>query len=138
MAERYFTLEEANALLDEVRPVAEALVVHRRTFTVAAARRARLTARISGNGGDFDPQEPRELDEQLEHEAQEVVRAVERLEGLGVLVKDLDRGLVDFYSLMGDRLVFLCWQVSEPEVSHWHSLEDGFAGRQQIKEAGLE
>ena len=50
----------------------------------------------------------------------------------------LDRGLVDFYSLMGDRLVFLCWQVSEPEVSHWHTLEDGFAGRQQIKEAGLE
>jgi hypothetical protein len=54
------------------------------------------------------------------------------------MVKDLDRGLVDFYSLMGDRLVFLCWQVTEPEVSHWHSLEDGFSGRQQIKEAGLE
>jgi len=133
MAERYFTLEEANALLDEVRPVAEALVEHRRTFTVAAARRARLTARISGNGGDFDPQEPRELDEQLEHEAQEVVRAVERLEGLGVLVKDLDRGLVDFPSLREGEEVLLCWQVGEDEIAFWHGVEEGFAGRKPLE-----
>ena len=55
MAERHFTPEEANALLEQVRPVAESLVAHRRAFTVAAARRARRTHRISGNGGDFDP-----------------------------------------------------------------------------------
>jgi hypothetical protein len=132
MAERHFTPEEANALLDQVRPVAESLVAHRRAFTVAAARRARLTQRISGNGGDFDPQEPSELDEQLQREAEAVARAVEELQALGVLVKDLDRGLVDFPALHRGEEVLLCWQVGEGEVAYWHGLEEGFAGRKPL------
>jgi hypothetical protein len=132
MAERHFTREEATALLEEVRPVAEALVAHRRALTVAAARRARITARISGNGGDFDPQEPRELDEQLEREAEAVKRAVEQLRRLGVLVKDLDRGLVDFPSLRDGEEVLLCWQVGEEEIAHWHGVDEGFAGRKPL------
>lgn len=132
MAERHFTPEEANALLEQVRPVAESLVAHRRAFTVAAARRARLTQRISGNGGDFDPQEPSELDEQLQREAAAVTGAVEELQALGVLVKDLDRGLVDFPALRGGEEVLLCWQVGEGEVAYWHGLEEGFAGRKPL------
>jgi len=132
MAERHFTPEEANALLEQVRPVAESLVAHRRAFTVAAARRARLTQRISGNGGDFDPQEPSELDEQLEREAKAVAHAVEELQALGVLVKDLDRGLVDFPALRDGEEVLLCWQVGEAEVAYWHGLEEGFAGRKPL------
>ena len=132
MAERHFTPEEANALLEQVRPVAESLVAHRRAFTVAAARRARLTQRISGNGGDFDPQEPSELDEQLQREAEAVAGAVEELQALGVLVKDLDRGLVDFPALRDGEEVLLCWQVGEDEVAYWHGLEEGFAGRKPL------
>ena len=132
MAERHFTPEEANGLLEQVRPVAEALVAHRRAFTVAAARRARLTQRISGNGGDFDPQEPSELDEQLQREAEAVAGAVEELQALGVLVKDLDRGLVDFPALRDGEEVLLCWQVGEGEVAYWHGLEEGFAGRKPL------
>jgi hypothetical protein len=132
MAERHFTPEEANALLGQVRPVAESLVAHRRAFTVAAARRARLTQRISGNGGDFDPQEPSELYEQLQREAEAVAGAVEELQALGVLVKDLDRGLVDFPALRDGEEVLLCWQVGEGEVAYWHGLEEGFAGRKPL------
>jgi hypothetical protein len=132
MAERHFTPEEANALLEQVRPVAESLVAHRRAFTVAAARRARLTQRISGNGGDFDPQEPSELAEQLQREAEAVAGAVEELQALGVLVKDLDRGLVDFPALRDGEEVLLCWQVGEGEIAYWHGLEEGFAGRKPL------
>lgn len=132
MAERHFTPEEANSVLERVRPVAESLVAHRRAFTVAAARRARFTQRISGNGGDFDPQEPSELDEQLEREAEAVARAVDELQRLGVLVKDLDRGLVDFPALRGGEEVLLCWQVGEDEVAFWHGVEEGFAGRKPL------
>ena len=132
MAERHFTPEEANSLLERVRPVAESLVAHRRAFTVAAARRARLSQRISGNGGDFDPQEPSELDEQLEREAEAVARAADELQRLGVLVKDLDRGLVDFPALRGGEEVLLCWQVGEDEVAFWHGIEEGFAGRKPL------
>ena len=132
MARRYFTPSEANELLAEVRPLAESLVEHRQGMRLAAERRARLTARIAGNGGDLDPQEPGELDEQFQRESQAVTQAAERLERLGVLVKDLDTGLVDFPALHEGREVLLCWQVGEDEVAHWHGVDEGFAGRKPL------
>ena len=132
MAERYFTPSEANELLAEVRPLAESLVEHRDGMRLAAERRARLTARIAGNGGDLDPQEPGELDEQFERESQAVARAVEGLQRLGLLVKDLDRGLVDFPALRHGEEVLLCWQVGEPAIAYWHGVDEGFAGRKPL------
>jgi hypothetical protein len=132
MARRYFTPSEANELLAEVRPLAESLVEHRQGMRLAAERRARLTARIAGNGGDLDPQEPGELDEQFQRESQAVTQAAERLERLGVLVKDLDTGLVDFPALHEGEEVLLCWQLGEDEVAHWHGVDEGFAGRKPL------
>ena len=119
-------------LLGEVRPAAEELVAHRRAMAEAAAAQARLVRRIAGNGGDFDPQEPRSLEETFEREADAVARCVERLEHLGVLVKDLERGLVDFPALRDGKEVLLCWEVGEDEVAFWHGLEEGFAGRKPL------
>ena len=132
MAPRYFTPEEANAQLERVRPAAEALVEHRRAMADAARERALLIQRIAGNGGDFDPQEPRTLEEQFEREGQAVARCVQELEKLGVQVKDLDRGLVDFPAIRDGEEVLLCWQVGEDEVAFWHGLEEGFAGRKPL------
>ena len=132
MARRYFTPSEANELLAEVRPLAESLVQHRQGMRLAAERRARLTARIAGNGGDLDPQEPGELDEQFQRESHAVTQAAEQLERLGVLVKDLDTGLVDFPALHEGEEVLLCWQVGEDEVAHWHGVDEGFAGRKPL------
>jgi hypothetical protein len=132
MAERYFTLAEANALLAEVRPLAESLVEHRQGMRLAAERRARLTARIAGNGGDLDPQEPAELDEQFERESQAVAKAAAALQRLGVLVKDLDTGLLDFPALREGQEVLLCWQLGEDEIGFWHGADEGFAGRKPL------
>jgi hypothetical protein len=133
MARRHFTPDEANELLEEVRPAAEELVAHRRAWMEATAKGARLTSRIAGNGGDFDPQEPRELEEELERELEAVAEAVQRLERLGVLVKDAERGLVDFPALRENgEEVLLCWQVGEDEIAFWHGLEEGFAGRKPL------
>jgi hypothetical protein len=133
MAQRYFTAEEANELLAEVRPAAEELVERRRALTLVTVKRARLVSRIAGNGGDFDPQEPRELQEELHREAKAVGKAVERLERLGVVVKDADRGLVDFPALRENgEEVLLCWELGEDEVAYWHGLEEGFAGRKPL------
>jgi hypothetical protein len=57
---------------------------------------------------------------------------VERLEELGVVIKDLDAGLVDFPALRDGDDVLLCWRVGEPSVEFWHDLEEGFAGRKPI------
>jgi hypothetical protein len=133
MAQRYFTAEEANELLPEVRLVAEELVEHRLAARAVAAKRAQLVTRIAGNGGDFDPQEPRELEEDFERETAAMTEAVARLERLGVIVKDADRGLVDFPALReSGEEVLLCWQVGEDEIAYWHGLEEGFAGRKPL------
>jgi hypothetical protein len=52
---------------------------------------------------------------------------------LGCLVKDVEQGLVDFYSMLDGEAVFLCWQFGEPGVTHWHPVDEGFAGRQPIE-----
>jgi hypothetical protein len=133
MAQRYFTADEANELLPEVRLAAEELVERRLAARAVAAKRAQLVTRIAGNGGDFDPQEPRELEEDFERETAAVAEAVVQLERLGVIVKDADRGLVDFPALReSGEEVLLCWQVGEDEIAYWHGLEEGFAGRKPL------
>ena len=134
-----FSVEEANRLAAEIRPRLERLVMRKREFDALERRMAILLVATSGAGPENpDTRELRSLEEKRRRLGESLGKGVQELHAKGVVVKDVDRGLVDFYSLMGDRLVFLCWQVSEPEVSHWHTLEDGYAGRQQIKEAGLE
>jgi hypothetical protein len=65
----------------------------------------------------------------------EMTGVVDRVIGLGCLVKDLDTGLVDFLALREGEPVFLCWQLGEPRITHWHTVEGGFAGRQPIEGA---
>lgn len=68
----------------------------------------------------------KQLDREIQHE-------VENIQSRGCLMKDLKQGLVDFYSLRGDRLVFLCWRAGEEDVSYWHPLDGGFASRRPIE-----
>jgi hypothetical protein len=77
-------------------------------------------------------------DERRNALAEQISHGVNAIQRRGALVKDLDRGLLDFYALMGDRLIFLCWQAGETEVKHWHSLEGGFSTRQPINHSELE
>jgi hypothetical protein len=79
------------------------------------------------------PEPGREGDaERLRRLAAEITAAVERVNELGCLVKDLELGLVDFFSMQGSEPVFLCWQFGEPAVSHWHAIDEGFSGRRPI------
>jgi hypothetical protein len=80
------------------------------------------------------PPSGRERDaERLRRLAAEITDSVSRVNDMGCLVKDLERGLVDFYALEEDEPVFLCWQYGEPAVTHWHGVDEGFAGRKVIE-----
>lgn len=129
---RYFTPAEANKALEQVRPLAERMVAHRRRMLEAQAREERLEARVSGNGGGIDPGEPAELEAEVEREAEAVGKCVDDLLELGVQVKDLDTGLLDFPSLRDGEEVLLCWHLGEDEIRYWHTVDGGFAGRQPI------
>jgi hypothetical protein len=131
---RHFTLEQANAALEEVRPLAERMVAHRREVATLLGRRAWLTTTIAGNGGDLDPGELARVEAEIADEAKGVAQCVNGIHGLGAQVKDADEGLVDFPALRDDEEVLLCWKLGEDEVAFWHGLEDGFAGRRPVEE----
>ena len=130
--QRIFTAEEANAALADVRPLAERMVEQRRGLMQAQLRQAELVTRIATNGGDLSPGEVRDVAEEVAGAADALADCVRKLDELGVQVKDLDEGLVDFPARRGDEDVLLCWKVGEPEVAHWHGLDEGFAGRKPL------
>jgi len=129
---RYFTSVEANDLLAAVRPLADRMVEHRRLLARALERREQLAGVVSGNGGDLQPRAIAEAQAEVEAEAAEITRCVERIHELGGQVKDLDRGLVDFPALRDGEEVLLCWQLGEAEIGYWHGVEEGFAGRKEL------
>lgn len=132
MATRTFTPAEANALLERVRPLVERLVEERATALATRVRRAELSAKVGGNGGGIDPHGVARIAAAADEAAAGVRAAVEELHALGVEVKDLDAGLVDFPALRDGERVYLCWQLGEDEVAWWHGLEEGFAGRRPL------
>ena len=132
MAPRYFTLDEANAAVDELRPVVEEMVMHHRRLLEAQARRAALAERAGSNGGDLTPTDFGEVEEELELEASALARCVERIQAVGALVKDLDQGLLDFPALRDGEEVLLCWRLGEDEIAYYHGTDEGFAGRRPL------
>jgi hypothetical protein len=132
MPPRTFTPEEANAALDEVRPLVEAMVAAKRVLDDAQEQRDEVAQRIAGNGGGIPPAELAALDEAVDTAAAELASAIGKVQATGVLVKDLDSGLVDFPAKRDGEDILLCWQLGEDEVAFWHGLEDGYAGRQPL------
>jgi hypothetical protein len=131
---RHFTPEEANAALPAVRALAERLVDRRRALLTLGEELETMQALIGGNGGSLDPSRAAELQDAVAREAAGLAALVDELHELGVQVKDLDRGLIDFPASHpgSGETVLLCWELGEPAVAHWHDLEEGFAGRKPL------
>jgi hypothetical protein len=129
---RVFTLEEANAVLAELRPVVERIVEHRRNLTAAQRHQAELVTRIAGNGGDLQPSDLREAAAAIQREATAIAECAEQINEAGAQIKSLEEGLLDFPAKRGDEEVLLCWKLGEDEIGYWHGLEEGFAGRKPL------
>jgi hypothetical protein len=122
--DRHFTVEEANALLPRLEDVLGELREARDQLTDAELHEA-LAGAAPGNGGG----EPgREVGEAF----LQVRRLLLGLEEAGIVVRDIDRGLVDFPAVLDGEEVYLCWRSGEDQVEFWHDLESGFAGRQPL------
>ena len=128
-----FTIEEANRLLTEIRPRFERLVEAKREFDRIRGRLEVLGLATSG-AADENPDvlELRRLQQRYNALAELISNGVSAIHRRGCLIKDLDQGLLDFYTLNGQRLVFLCWKLGEAEITHWHGLNAGFSDRQPI------
>jgi hypothetical protein len=132
MAE-YFTREGAEALLPQLEPVLLELRALRGDLRRIEERVDALQRPVRGNGHSHQGELVR-----LRREAAGIIEAVDervrRINAWGVLVKDLETGLVDFPSLRAGREVYLCWRLGEPRVAWWHTVEGGFAARQPLEE----
>ena len=132
MPPRVFTPDEANAALSELRPLVEGMVDGKRALDEAQERRDDVAQRIAGNGGGIPPAELGALEAAVEDAAKTLAATIGEIQAMGVLVKDLDTGLVDFPAKRDGEDILLCWQLGEDEVAFWHGLEDGYAGRQPL------
>jgi hypothetical protein len=132
VSDRVFTPAEANTALSQVRPVAERLVALRVRMRELEHAQNRLVTAIGGNGGGYAVNDLNAAQSELTTLAEAVVACVERLETIGVVVKDLDTGLVDFPAVRDGEDVLLCWRAGEAAVEFWHGLDEGFAGRKPV------
>jgi hypothetical protein len=124
MHHRHYTIDEANAKLDLVgRIVRRIRDAHRRLADDGFNPEFVSLAEVSG--GAYPGHEHAAA-------ALEVALGFDHLEELDVVVRDLERGLVDFPSLLGGEEIYLCWLLDEPEVVYWHAPESGFGGRQPL------
>jgi hypothetical protein len=129
---RHFTPEEANAALEQVRPLVERMVEQRRAHLDALERQEQLEQRIRGNGGGIPPATLADTAAEVDRIARALAQTVDDINTHGAEVKDLDEGLVDFPALRHGETVLLCWKLGEDEIRYWHRIEDGFAGRQEL------
>lgn len=130
-----FTLEEANSLL----PVVESLLTRAIAAKEAAERLEReiqaLRQRIFLSGGmTVDIVTVARNRTEGEAEVQSAKEALAEIDAIGVQVKDLETGLLDFPCRIDGELVLLCWRRGESRIEYWHTLEAGFRGRQPLDE----
>lgn len=123
---RFFTPEEANRLLIELRPLVERMLLAYGTLHAARARLSDLADKAVMGGGSRMPPHLMQAGDQLESS----ILAIRRH---GVVIKDLSSGLIDFPAEHEGRQIFLCWKPGEPAVGYWHEVEGGFDGRRPLE-----
>lgn len=127
MSTRYFSLDEARATLPQVKALMEQVQSARREILRVRPDALPAIEKAAANGGNKAAGE-------LSMQAMRLEQGVKNILALGVTVKDIDTGLVDFLGLRNGREVYLCWRYGEDDLAFWHELNTGFAGRHPLDE----
>lgn len=129
------TVEEANALLPQIRLSLKSLRNLRSVILRTQAQIEIEEMTCSSPKGDLSPRGQAAVTrymEILQHQTGQFEEKLREMVQLGAYLKDLDTGLVDFYSRRSGEVVFLCWREGEAEIKHWHSLQGGFQNRKPL------
>jgi hypothetical protein len=133
---RRFTLAEAQSLIPEVERMMGDAVRLKSEFEEAARALQSFTERLMLMGGVLvDRSRAAELRTARDEAAARLRSAIEQVQELGCVVKDLDMGLVDFPTTFRGQEVYLCWKLGEREIEFWHGVDEGFRGRKPIDQA---
>ena len=121
---KYFTVEEANALLPRLEPLMKRLLSRR-------ARASRLAQQLTDQLANYRSNVGSAELSTLTQDFAAIERLIHEIQSYGVVLKDVNAGLLDFLSERNGRDVFLCWRFGEEKIEYFHELHKGFAGRQQ-------
>jgi hypothetical protein len=126
---RYFTLAQANETLLEIKPLVAEIINIRQAILDRQPEVWPVIQKSAGNGGS-------KAASRMAMEFERLDELVHRIQDLGVLMKDINLGLLDFPHLLNGREIYLCWKHGEDRITFWHEVEAGFAGRRPIEELG--
>lgn len=122
---RYFTLEQANAVIKAIRPILMEIQEIRQVILARQPQIWPVVAKAAGNGGSKDASLAAVEFQRLDHLVREIYAT-------GAILKDINSGLVDFLALHQGREVYLCWKSGEDQIEFWHEIDAGFTGRQPL------
>jgi hypothetical protein len=130
MDPRIFSLDEAERTLPLVRRIVVDLQHEYALWRAAVGQFEMISA-----GARAEEQLPPEVlaaERDVAILAERVAALLSELEGIGCIAKGIEAGLIDFYALRDDQLVYLCWRLGEDRITHWHHLDAGVDGRRPI------
>ena len=132
---RTFTFDEAQSLLPVLESLLKRAIESKQAAEKVEAGLSALAQRIYVAGGMYvDVAEVTKQRNEVEAHTQRARETVAEIDAIGVQVKDLDTGLLDFPFRLDEEIVLLCWKMGEPAIEHWHTVESGFQGRQPVDE----
>jgi len=132
---RIFTLDEAQSLLPVLESLLKRAIESRRSAQTVESSLTGLAQRIYFSGGmHVNSSIVAKQRSEIEDHLKRVRESIAEIDAIGVQVKDLDCGLLDFPCRLDDQVVLLCWRIGEPSIEHWHTIDAGFKGRQPVDE----
>jgi hypothetical protein len=135
MSDRTFTLEESQMLLPVLESLLRSAIDGKKLIEEVEAEMQELSHRIFLNGGTrVDVVAVARRKAERAKAEQRAKDALAEIDSIGVQVKDLDIGLLDFPCEVEGKTVLLCWKMGEKSITHWHGTDEGFAGRKLIDE----
>jgi hypothetical protein len=130
---RRFTLAEAQSLIPEVSRLLRDAVLLKGVYQAAGQAIQTWMQRITMMGGmTVDRNQAIDTRKRRDTSAASLRSAIEQVQAIGCVVKDLDIGLIDFPTEFRGEEVYLCWKLGEPKIEFWHGMEEGFSGRKAI------
>jgi hypothetical protein len=132
---KIFTLDEAQSLLPVLESLLKRAMEEKRSAEEVESDLSGLAQRIYLSGGMRVNTASVALQRsEMEAHLKRVRETIAEIDAIGVQVKDLDSGLLDFPFRLDEEIVLLCWRKGEPTIEHWHSVEAGYQGRQPVDE----
>lgn len=130
---RFYSIDEANEQLAEVRPLLERLAAQRLDLIRLRDRAVTVGSGSSSEVQDSDD-ELRNLRLRMQGIIDQMQAAVTRIDALDIVLREIETGLIDFPALVAGRQIWLCWRLGEDDVAFWHDLSSGFAARRPFSE----